>query len=634
MTLYQRILGALLGLLLAGTLLVWWRTAAELPTAAGNAGATASAAVGSETTDQVDRSAYNTALRLKGLATGATEQALADSAMRLADHDLDLAFTAALRQLDAHPPQLSAAAQRIAARLQRSQQQYADGQRRIDALTAEIGRATPARKAELQDELDLEKSQLELDQYEIEEANQDLDDAGGNLRQRIEAESQEREQQEKLRTTQAIAAAAAPEVLHGGLVSDFRQWRTLSSTRRLLQDAQQQSATLSAALARQRQALAAQLDSEKSGVSSLAQHSRAAREGAPSPPAAPTAPVAVSAPRTHAGSQDLQAETHSIAADQNVLTLLEQRHRAQRLLSGVYRQWGAAVAARTRAAVHMLASGACVVTALLLLLLFMDRWLHRAFAHGKHDRRRVETLHSISRTVLQLLAIVILLLMLFGLPNQFGTVLGIVGAGLTVALKDFIVAFIGWGVLMGRNGMRLGDWVEINGVSGEVIELGMFHTVLLETGSWGDTGHPTGRRVTFTNSFAISGHYFNFSTSGQWLWDELLLVVPQGRDPQPIIDAMREQAAAATAESARQAETEWQRAVPSQSSRAFSGTPSINARPVVGGVEVSVRYIIRADERFQLRSKLYQAAVSLLGESAAHAVPAAAAATVPAASPA
>src|SRR5205814_1267265 len=83
------------------------------------------------------------------------------------------------------------------------------------------------------------------------------------------------------------------------------------------------------------------------------------------------------------------------------------------------------------------------------------------------------------------------------------------------------VGFIGWFVLMGRNGIRLGDWVEINGVTGEVIELGMFHTVLLETGNWTDSGHPTGRRVTFTNGFAIEGHYFNFSTSGQWLWDEI-----------------------------------------------------------------------------------------------------------------
>ena len=140
-----------------------------------------------------------------------------------------------------------------------------------------------------------------------------------------------------------------------------------------------------------------------------------------------------------------------------------------------------------------------------------------------------------------------ILLVLIGVPGQLGTMIGLAGAGLTVALKDFIVAFIGWFVLMGRNGMRLGDWVEINGVSGEVIELGMFHTVLLETGNWTDAGHPTGRRVTFTNSFAIEGHYFNFSTSGQWLWDELSVMVPYDRDPHAIADAIQKEVTAATA---------------------------------------------------------------------------------------
>ena len=126
---------------------------------------------------------------------------------------------------------------------------------------------------------------------------------------------------------------------------------------------------------------------------------------------------------------------------------------------------------------------------------------------------------------------------------------------------------------MGRNGIRLGDWVEINGVSGEVTELGMFHTVLLETGNWSDSGHPTGRRVTFTNSFAIEGHYFNFSTSGQWLWDQLQVVVPTGQDPYPIVDAITKHVTDATAESTRQAEQEWQRAVPATRGKTFSGTP-------------------------------------------------------------
>src|SRR5947208_13930269 len=67
----------------------------------------------------------------------------------------------------------------------------------------------------------------------------------------------------------------------------------------------------------------------------------------------------------------------------------------------------------------------------------------------------------------------------------------------------------------------------------------MFHTVLLETGNWTDSGHPTGRRVTFTNSFAIEGHYFNFSTSGQWLWDELTLALASSQNPYPIVEAIQ-----------------------------------------------------------------------------------------------
>jgi small-conductance mechanosensitive channel len=151
-----------------------------------------------------------------------------------------------------------------------------------------------------------------------------------------------------------------------------------------------------------------------------------------------------------------------------------------------------------------------------------DREMDLAFAAAVSE---ADTLQAVISAGLQIIALGLILLVIFGPPSQLATILGLAGAGLTVALKDFIVSFLGWFVLMGRNGIRLGDWVEINGVTGEVVELGMFHTVLLETGNWTDSGHPTGRRVTFTNSFAIEGHYFNFSTSGQWLWDELTLVL-------------------------------------------------------------------------------------------------------------
>jgi small-conductance mechanosensitive channel len=202
---------------------------------------------------------------------------------------------------------------------------------------------------------------------------------------------------------------------------------------------------------------------------------------------------------------------------------------------------------------------------------------------------------------------------LIGPPTQLGTVIGLATAGLTVALKDFIVAFAGWFVLMGRNGIRVGDWVEIRGVAGEVVELGMFHTVLLETGNWTDTGHPTGRRVTFTNSYAIEGHYFNFSTSGQWLWDTLQVVVPTGADLYAFVGAITARTQELTAASARQAEQEWRRAAPTRKLTGLTAEPAIHVRPVVGGTEISVRYITRADERHRVRAELYAIAVDLLG---------------------
>jgi small-conductance mechanosensitive channel len=198
-------------------------------------------------------------------------------------------------------------------------------------------------------------------------------------------------------------------------------------------------------------------------------------------------------------------------------------------------------------------------------------------------------------------------------PSNFATVAALAGAGLTVALKDFIVGFFGWFVLMGKDGIRAGDWVEINGVGGEVVEVGLLHTVLLETGNWSDAAHPTGRKVTFVNSFAIEGHYFNFSTSGQWLWDELQVLVPQSADPYSIAEAIQKIATEETTQNAQLAEKEWERVTPVYAKRAFTAAPSMTVRPSGEGVNVIVRYITRANERQEVRSRLYRAVVDLLG---------------------
>ena len=601
MTLAQKISALLLTILLALAGLAWHRTGPP------SARMTKERAAALAAAEFVDESTYKTAERLARLAGSAEEQTYAQSALRVADHALAFAFTTALRDVEAHPPELSAGALKIQDRVRKSQALLDSDQRRVTELSAAVAQAKRTQKDTLQDELDLAQSQFDLDKDELEEANQDLFEAGGNPQKRIEALQQEHDAEVKARPVAGVAAPLAAQT-HGAL-SRFVAWLHLRDQLQELNDALSSATRKAADLTARRMALTASLENTKGGISELAGHTKIAMtQGA----AALPAPLGR---HSHEDAAALLSQTRLIAADQKVLTLLDRRISDQKQLAEIYAQWSAAVTLQSHTVAHALLSSAVIVIAILVASMLLDAWLQHVLNSPKLDRRQVETLRSITRVSLRVIAAIVILLIAVGMPTQFGTMIGIVGAGLTVALKDFIVAFFGWLMLMRRHGIRIGDWVEINGVSGEVTELGMFHTVLMETGNWSDAGHPTGRRVTFTNSFAIEGHYFNFSTSGQWLWDELQVVVPPGRDPYPIVDAITKRVVEATAESARQAEEEWQRSVPAQSSQVFSGMPGVNVKPVVGGVEIAVRYITRANERFLLRAKLYQAAVDLLGEN-------------------
>jgi len=80
------------------------------------------------------------------------------------------------------------------------------------------------------------------------------------------------------------------------------------------------------------------------------------------------------------------------------------------------------------------------------------------------------------------------------------------------------------------------------------------------------------------------------------------------------VEAIQKNVVEATSETSKQAENEWRHAAHSRDMSALSAAPSINVKPVIGGVEIGVRYITKASERSQLRSKIYQAAVDLLGQ--------------------
>jgi small-conductance mechanosensitive channel len=604
----QKIAAPVLVLLLGGTIYGLLRTGPPSATVTtngkGNHAAMAQAPL-------VDQSPLETAQRLTKMATSAEEEPFAREALRLGDKEMDLAFAAAVRDATEHPPVLSAEAKEVQARLQKAEMALEQDKVQAGQLTIAAGKASGEKKDALDDQLDLAKAQLELDQDEVDDAKQDMIRAGGDPQGRIQTMVEEHEAASHVADSMKVVVST--EVEKRGLIHRFQRWLDLHQKQLLLWRAKQDAESAAASFSAKHEALAAQIDAEKKESTERGAQASAG--------AAPSGPVKHANPSRQESSALLKA-TKRRSAEQKTLASFDKRIDDQKQLAEAYGKWIEIVAVKQRSVIHSVLAGLVIVFVILLIGVFFDNWLERLLGKTSLDRRQVETLRTLTRVALQVAAVVFILLVIFGPPGQLGTFLGLAGAGLTVALKDFIVAFIGWLVLMGKDGIRLGDWVEINGVTGEVVQLGMFHTVLLETGNWTDSGHPTGRRVTFTNSFAIEGHYFNFSTSGQWLWDELQIVLPAGQDPYPVVDAIQKKVVEVTAESARQAEQEWQGAARSRDMKALSAAPAINVKPIIGGIEVAVRYITRANERYQLRAKLNQAAVDLLGGKSAQVLPA------------
>jgi small-conductance mechanosensitive channel len=321
-----------------------------------------------------------------------------------------------------------------------------------------------------------------------------------------------------------------------------------------------------------------------------------------------------------AAKQAMLESVKSAAQDRRRLTSIGKRLQDHQELAEVYGDWIAILEGEVRTALHqtlrMVAWLLLAIGGVLLAGALVERFFPGAVEEGGEKGR----LRTVVRLAVQAAGLMAVVFIALGLPAQATTILGLAGAGLTVAMKDFIVAFFGWFILMGRNGIRVGDWVEIEGVGGEVAELGILHTVLLETGSWTDAGHPTGRRVSFVNSFAIEGHYFNFTTSGQWMWDELRVLVPPGRDPYPILDGVQKLVEHDTQANAQLAEQEWRTTTSRYRVRTFSAVPGVSVVPTAAGVELDVRYITRAYERHATRRRLNHAVVDLMhGKRSEHA---------------
>ena len=298
--------------------------------------------------------------------------------------------------------------------------------------------------------------------------------------------------------------------------------------------------------------------------------------------------------------------------ERQILAIDDDRIQTDQQLAEIYSKWIDQVQLQHRILLHLILQSFALILAIVVFMMVGDALVRRLFEQPRFDLRQTQILRTIVQVGVQVLGVVLIALVLFGPPQQTATMVGLATAALTICLQDYVLAFLGWFMLVGKNGIRVGDIVEINGVSGEVIEIGLMSTTLLEVNSLAAQGELTGRRVSFLNSFAIRGQYFNFSSRGQWLWDEMTVTVPAGRDFQTLAAAVEKIIREETEEKARQAEYEWNSNMRASGLNRFNVAPALTLRPSGSGIEIQVRYVTNAKDRLAVRDRLYRKIIQLL----------------------
>ena len=190
-------------------------------------------------------------------------------------------------------------------------------------------------------------------------------------------------------------------------------------------------------------------------------------------------------------------------------------------------RWRQAVAGQYQTELKTLAVRLSVLGIVLFVLIFLAEIWRKAVIRYVHDLRRRYQFLLIRRIILW---IAVAIAIAFALASQIGslaTYIGLVTAGVAVALQNVILAMAGYFFLIGRYGVRVGDRVQIGGVTGTVVDIGLFRLHLMEISSPESGREPTGRVVVFPNSivFQPGASFFKQIPGTNYIWHELTLTL-------------------------------------------------------------------------------------------------------------
>ena len=126
------------------------------------------------------------------------------------------------------------------------------------------------------------------------------------------------------------------------------------------------------------------------------------------------------------------------------------------------------------------------------------------------------------------LTIILLTIVFSDKLGGFTVALGVAGAGIAFALQEVIASVAGWVTILFGGFYKTGDRVQLGGIKGDVMDIGILRTTIMETGQWVDGDLYNGRIVLIANSFVFKEPVFNYSGEFPFLWDEIKIPIQYG----------------------------------------------------------------------------------------------------------
>ncbi|MBT8382782.1 MAG: mechanosensitive ion channel family protein, partial [Ignavibacteria bacterium] len=175
--------------------------------------------------------------------------------------------------------------------------------------------------------------------------------------------------------------------------------------------------------------------------------------------------------------------------------------------------------------------GKIVITVLaILILIVLIKFFQKTLSRRIKD---TDTRYRVRKSISffgYLVAIFILTIIFSDKLGGLTVAFGVAGAGIAFALQEVIASFAGWFAISFAKFYKPGDRVQLGGIKGDIIDIGILRTTLMEVGQWVNGDLYNGRVVRIANSFVFKEPVFNYSGEFPFLWDEITIPVKYGCD--------------------------------------------------------------------------------------------------------